>query len=74
MMDELKLKLSTNFMRNLLAGYISRAIRKNLGYEVGVDIQEVSIETVDGVVKLHANVDATVTNEEFMRIIKQKLI
>lgn len=74
MMDELKLKLSTNFMKNLLAGYISRAIRKNLGYEVGVDIQEVSIETVDGVVKLHANVDATVTNEEFMRIIKQKLI
>lgn len=74
MMDELKLKLSTKFMRNLLAGYVSKAIYKKLGYEASVDIKEVSIETVEGAVKLHANVDATISNEEFMKIIKQLLI
>lgn len=74
MMDELKLKLSTKFMRNLLAGYISRTIYKKFGYETSVDIEEVSIETVDGAVKLHANVDATISNDEFMKIIKQLLI
>ena len=74
MMDELKLKLSTKFMRNLLAGYISKALYKKFGYEVDVDIEEVSIETVDGTVRLHANVDAAISNEEFMKIIKQLLI
>ena len=71
MFDELKLKLSTNFMRNLLAGYISKSIYKKFGYEVNVDIEEVSIETVDGVVKLHANVDATMDNDECMKIVKR---
>ena len=70
-MDELKLKLSTKFMRNLLAGYISRALRKKFGCDVAVNIEEVSIETIDGVVKLHANVDATVSNDEAMRIMKR---
>lgn len=70
-MDELKLKLSTKFMRNLLAGYISRVLRKKLGYEVEVDIEEVSIETVDGKVKLHLNVGAEVERDEFMRIVKR---
>jgi ribosomal protein S17E len=70
-MDELKMKLSTKFMRNLLAGYISRVLYKKLGYEIGVDIEEVSIETVDGKVKVHLNVDAQVNNEEFMRIVKR---
>ena len=70
-MDELKLKLSTKFMKNLLAGYISRVLRKKLGCEVAVNIDELDIETVDGTVKLHANVDATVTNDEAMRIIKR---
>lgn len=70
-MDELKMKLSTKFMRNLLAGYISRALYKKLGCEIGVDIQEVSIETADGKVKVHLNVDADMKNEEFMRIVKR---
>lgn len=70
-MDELKMKLSTKFMRNLLSGYISRVLYKKLGYEIGVDIEEVSIETVDGKVKVHLNVDAQVNNEEFMRIVKR---
>lgn len=70
-MDELKMKLSTKFMRNLLAGYISRVLRKKLGHEIGVDIEEVSIETIDGKVKVHLNVDAEVSNDEFMRIVKR---
>lgn len=70
-MDELKMKLCTKFMRNLLAGYISRVLYKKLGYEIGVDIEEVSIETVDGKVKVHLNVDADMKNEEFMRIVKR---
>lgn len=73
-MDELKMKLRTNFMRNLLAGYISNLIYKKVGHEVGVNIEEVSIETVDGKVKLHVNVDAEISNDEFMKIIKQLMI
>lgn len=70
-MDELKMKLCTKFTRSLLAGYISRVLYKKLGYEIGVDIEEVSIETVDGKVKVHLNVDADMKNEEFMRIVKR---
>lgn len=71
MIDELKMKLSTKFMRGVLATLLQKMILKKTGYSVDIQIEEISIETVDGKVRLHANVDGEISNEEFMRIVKR---
>jgi hypothetical protein len=72
-MDELKLKLSTKFMKNIVASLIQKAILKKVGHEVLVDIEEIDIQMKDGKVQLHTTVDAEVSTEEFMRIIKRMI-
>ena len=69
-MDELKLKLSTKFMRGIITKIISKAIFKKYGYKIDIMLNEIELENVDGKIRLHADVDAEVTNEDFKKIIK----
>lgn len=69
-MDELKLKLSTKFMRGMIAKIVSKAIEKKLGYNIDILINEIEIKTEDGEIKLHTSVDAKINNDEFVKIIK----
>ena len=69
-MDEMKLKLSTKFMRGIVAKLVSKAIFKKFGCEVNIQINEIEITTHDGKVYLHANVDGEMSNDEFKKIIK----
>jgi hypothetical protein len=69
-MDELKLKLSTKFMRGIIAKILSKAIKTKLGYEVDILINEIALKTEDGKIKIHVDVDGEVTNDEFKNIIK----
>ena len=69
-MDELKLKLSTKFMRGIVAKLIAKSLFKKFGCEVNVQINEIEISSHDGKVYLHANVDGEVTNDDFKKIIK----
>lgn len=69
-MDELKLKLTTNFMRGILAKIIAKAIQKKLGCNIDILVNQISVTAVDGKVHLHADVDAETTNENFMKVIK----
>lgn len=69
-MDELKLKLSTNFMRGILAKLLVKLISKKFGYNVDIRINAIELKTEDGKIKIHADVDGEVTNEEFKNIVK----
>lgn len=69
-MDELKLKLSTKFMRGIIAKLVSKTLLKKFGYEIDIQINEIEVTTHDGKIYLHVNVDAETSNEEFKRIIK----
>lgn len=69
-MDELKLKLSTKFMRGIVTKLISKAIYKKYGYKVDIVLNQIEIKTENGKVRLHADVDAEVNNEEFIKIVK----
>lgn len=69
-MDELKLKLSTRFMRGIIANLAVKAIEKKLGYKIDILINEIEVKTEDGEIKLHTSVDAKIKNDEFVRIIK----
>lgn len=69
-MDELKLKLSTKFMRGILAKIVAKTIFKKFGYEIDVQINEIEVSTHDGKVYLHINADAETSDDEFKKIIK----
>lgn len=69
-MDELKLKLSTKFMRGFVAKQIKKAIFKQTGYQVDIQLNEIAVETKDGRIYIHANVDASLDSEDFVDIIK----
>lgn len=69
-MDELKLMLSSKFMKGIVTKLISKAIFKKYGYQVDIQLNEIQAITKDGKIHFHANVDAEISNEEFMKILK----
>ena len=70
MMDELKLKLSTRFMRNIVGKLISKAIYKKYGYKVNIQLNELDIRVLDGDTKISTNVEVNVNSKEFVKIMK----
>lgn len=69
-MDELKLKLSTRFMRGIVAKQISKMLINKIGYNVDILINEIELRTENGKIHLHIDADAETENEEFVRILK----
>lgn len=68
-MDELKLRLSTKFMRNMVAKIISKLIFKKLGFHVNILLNKIEVENIDGQIVMHIDVDAETTNEDFVKIL-----
>lgn len=69
-MDELKLKLSTKFMKGIVANLISKALAKKLGYKIDILLNEIEVKNEGGKVHIHIDADAEVENHEFVRIVK----
>lgn len=69
-MDELKMKLSTKFMRGIVSKLIAKAISKKLGYKVDIQLNDLDISVIDGDANINANVEVKINNEEFMKIMK----
>ena len=69
-MDELKLKLSTKFMRGIVANLVSKAIAKKVGYNIDILLNEVEVKNEDGKIHLHIDADAEIENGEFIKMLK----
>ena len=67
-MDEMKLKLSTKFMRNMVSKLISRTIYKKIGYRVDIQLNDLDVHIIDGETKIDANVEIKINSNEFMKI------
>ena len=70
MLDELKVKLSTRFMRNIVSKLLAKAIYKKTGYKVNIQLKELDISVVDGETKINTNLEVNIDSNEFMKIIK----
>ena len=66
----MKMKLSTKFMRGIVTKLIARAVYKQFGYHVDIQLNEIELVAKDGKVHLHADVDAEMSNDEFAKAIK----
>lgn len=69
-MDEMKIKLSTKFMRNIISKLISKMLYKKLGYKIDVQLNDINVEFINGETNIHADVDLKLDKEEFTKIIK----
>ena len=69
-MDEMKMKLSTKFMKNVLSKLISKALYKKFGYKIDIRLNDINVEFIDGETNIHADVDLKLDKEEFAKIIK----
>ena len=69
-MDELKLNLSSKFMRGIVTKLIAKAIYKKTGYKIGVELNSINVEVINGKAHIHADVDAEIDNEELTKIVK----
>ena len=70
-MDEMKIKLSTKFMRNLVSKLIAKAIYKKYGCKVDIQLNELDVSVQDGDTKIITNVEVTMNSKEFMNVIKK---
>lgn len=69
-MDEMKLKLSTRFMRGVASKLIARFIYKKTGYKVNIQLDELDVSVIDGETKINANVELKMDSKEFMKMVK----
>lgn len=68
-MDELKVKLSTRFMRNIVSKLLSKLIYKKFGYKIDIRINELDIRMIDGDTNVSTHVELKLNNKEFNKIV-----
>lgn len=69
-MDELKMILSTKFMRGIVTKMLRKAIFNKTGYEIDIQINKLQVETHDGKITLGVDAKAEINSEDFVDIIK----
>ena len=69
-MDEMKLKLSTKFMRGIVAKLIAKAIYAKTGYKVDIQLNELAVSIINGETSVSTNVEVKLASEEFTKIVK----
>ena len=69
-MDEIRIKLSTSFMRGIVSKLIARSIYKKYGYKVNIKLEDLDVWVIDGDTTVKLNVEAKLKSEDFKRIMK----
>lgn len=69
-MDELKLVISTKFMRNLITKLLAKAIYKKTGYKIDIQINKIEASTRDGKVRINIDADAEMGFDDLKNILK----
>lgn len=73
-MDEMKLKLTTKFMRGIVSKLIEKSIYKKYGCIVNVQLNDLDINIVDGETTINTNVEAKISSEEFKKMMTKLII
>lgn len=69
-MDEMRVKLSTNFMRNIASKIISKMIYTRTGCKVNIRVNDLDLWVIDGDTNVKLNIEAKLKSDEFNRIMK----
>ena len=66
-MDEMK--ISSKFMRNMVANLVKKTVKKKVGYEVDIQLNEFTATVTDGTAHVHLSVDAELNKDELTKIL-----
>lgn len=69
-MDEMKMKLTSKFMRGLVSKLLSNFVSTKLGYKIDIHFEELDINVIDGETDISANIKAHVDSPEFIKLVK----
>lgn len=70
-MDELKMNLSTKWLKDIVTKLISKVVSEKLGYKVRVELSEVHITTTENnELRLHLNGSAVMDMAELAKLAK----
>lgn len=67
-MDEMK--IVSKFTTNMISKLVKMVLRKKLGYNVDIQLNEIKTTITDGTTHVHLDVDAELEKEELMKILK----
>ena len=67
-MDEMKLRLTTTFMKKIAAKLLSRAIYKKTGCKVNIQLNDLDINIMDGDTKISTNIEVNFNSKEFSKL------
>lgn len=68
MMDEMN--IVSKFTTNIISKLAEMALRKKLGYNIGIQLNEVKTTIVDGKTHVHLDLDAELDKDEILKILK----
>lgn len=69
-MDEMKLKLSTKFMRSIVAKLIAKFIHMKTGYKVDIQLNDLDVRFIDGETTVSTNIEVKMDSKEFGKVIR----
>lgn len=67
-MDEMK--IVSKFTMNVISKLVKMVLRKKLGYDVDIQLNEIKTTITDGKTHIHLDVDAELDKEELLKILK----
>ena len=68
-MDEMKIK--SGLMTGIVSKLIKRSIKKHLGCEMDITIQDLSLLSNDEKTHIHISVDGMMTKDEIKKLLKE---
>lgn len=66
-MDEMK--INSKFLKNLIAKFVKREVKKKIGYEVDFQLNVFTATVTDGTVHVHLNADAELGKDELTKLL-----
>lgn len=68
-MDEMK--IVSKFTTNMISKLVKMVLRKKLGYNIDIQLNEIKATITDGKTHVHLDVDVELEKEELMNILKK---
>lgn len=67
-MDEVR--IVSKFTRSVISKLLKMMLRKKLGYNIDIQLNEVNATVTDGKTHIHLDVDAELDKDELMKLLK----
>lgn len=64
------MKISSKLMTKVISKLVRMAVRNKLGYDIDIQLNELTATIIDGTAHVHLNADAEMNKDEFLKVIK----